>query len=120
MGPGIQHDDAGEREVRAARNEALFRSLNEKIVELERAYVVASDTFTIACECADASCVEMLEIAPQAYERIRANPRQFAVLPGHVYVEVEAVVAHESEYVIVEKTAANAALVAEETAAEQT
>lgn len=113
-----QHDDSGEREVRAARNEALFRSLNEKIVELERAFVVASDTFTIACECADANCVEMLEIAPQAYERIRANPRQFAVLPGHVYVEVEAVVAEESDYVIVEKTDA-AAVIAEETAAEQ-
>ena len=115
----MQEDDAGEREVRAARNEALFRSLNEKIVELERAFAVASDTFTIACECADARCVQMLDLPPQAYERIRANPRQFAVLPGHVYVDVEAVVANESDYVVVEKTAAVAALIDEETETEQ-
>lgn len=105
-----------DREVRAARNEALFRSLNEKIVELSKTFTIATETFTIACECADATCVGMLELAPQAYERIRANPRQFAVLPGHVYVDVEAVVSESSDYVVVEKTAPNAALIAEEAA----
>lgn len=110
----MQHAD--EREVRAARNEAMFRSLNEKIVELERRFAIASATFTIACECADASCVRMLEIRPEEYERIRANPRQFAVLPGHVYVEVEAVVGEAGEYLVVEKTAPTAALIAEERA----
>lgn len=108
----VHHGDA-EREVRAARNEALFRSINEKIVELAKTFTIATDTFAIACECADATCVKVLEIEPQTYQRIRANPRQFAVLPGDVYVDVEAVVSESSGYVIVEK---NAAVIAEETA----
>jgi hypothetical protein len=83
---------------------------------LERTFTVASDAFTIACECVDATCVAMLEIQPQAYERIRANPRRFAVLPGHVDHEVEAIVGDERGYVVVEKTAPAAAVVADESA----
>jgi 5-bromo-4-chloroindolyl phosphate hydrolysis protein len=106
-----------EREVRAARNQALFRVVNENLRTLHEAFASVTGTFTIACECADRSCVEMLEIEPQEYLSIRAEPRHFAVLPEHVYPEVEVVVRESDRYVVVEKTAA-AAEVAESLAEE--
>lgn len=97
-----------ERQARAARNQALFRSVNEKLKEVNRAFAEQLNTLTIACECADTTCVEMLEISPLDYERVRADPLHFVVLPDHVYPEVEVVIGEEAGYVIVEKQGAAA------------
>jgi 5-bromo-4-chloroindolyl phosphate hydrolysis protein len=96
-----------EREVRAVRNQALFRAVNEKLLETTRA-VEQPETFVISCECADVSCVETLEIPPGTYRDVRREPRRFAVLRGHVYPDVEDVVAEADGYVIVEKTGTGA------------
>lgn len=101
-------EDQHEREVRAARNQALFRSINEKLRELNEAMSAASRTFVIACECADTSCLATFDIPAERYEQIRANPAHFAVRPGHVYPEVEDVV-EETEgdpFVVVRKRGA--------------
>jgi hypothetical protein len=97
-----------EREVRAARNQALFRAVNEKLATLNEAFAHVSGTFAVACECADTSCVEMIEIAPEEYRAVRAEPRRFVVRLGHTYAEVEVVVHESPEYVVVEKVAAAA------------
>jgi hypothetical protein len=68
----------------------------------------------IACECADAECVQMVPITSEAYEAVRANPRRFAVLAEHVLLDVERVVTRTTDYVVVEKFDA-AARVAEAT-----
>jgi 5-bromo-4-chloroindolyl phosphate hydrolysis protein len=97
-------DSSGdEREIRAARNQALFRAVNEKLTDLNQAFVSAADTFVIACECADATCVQTLEIQPAVYAQVRAHPRRFVVLSGHVYAEIEGIVAQTDGYLIVEK-----------------
>jgi hypothetical protein len=93
-----------EREARAARNQALFRSVNEKLKELNEAFESVTKTFAIACECADVGCTGMLDSSSGDYELIRSQPRQFAVLPGHVYPDVEKVVREEAGYAVVEKT----------------
>ena len=95
-----------EREIRAARNQALFRAVNEKLRSVETASVYANDTFVVACECADLGCVQTLEIAPDRYFEVRTNPRHFVVLSGHVYAEVERIVSELDGYVVVEKLAA--------------
>lgn len=97
-----------EREVRAARNQALFRAVSEKIKDVNDAFAEISETFVIACECADRGCAEMLTISPDEYETVRANPRHFAVNPGHVLPDVETVVGENGAYVVVEKVAAAA------------
>jgi hypothetical protein len=93
-----------EREVRAARNQALFRSINEKLRVLNETFASMTETFSIACECADATCIEMVEIDPHEYVAVRAEPRHFIVMAGHVYSEVERVVREAQQYVVVEKT----------------
>jgi hypothetical protein len=41
------------REVRAARNLALFREVNERIREFNESVETLTSTFTVSCECAD-------------------------------------------------------------------
>jgi hypothetical protein len=92
-----------EREVRAARNQALFRAVNEQLATLNEAFAQMMGRFSVACECADMSCVEMIEIAHEEYLAVRAEPRRFVVRVGHVYPEVEVVVHESPAYVVVEK-----------------
>jgi len=99
-----------EREVRAARNQSLFRAVNEQMRGLDQVFATVTETFTIACECADTNCLEKLEIHPHEYLAVRSEPRQFAVLPGHVYPDVETVVRESYAYVVVEKFAAAGAV----------
>lgn len=108
MDSGDQH----EREVRAARNQALFRAVNERLRAMNDSVESLTGSFTIACECADTNCVDMLDITPEEYRAIRAQPRRFAVLPGHVFLDVERVVRRSDGHLIVEKLRA-AAQVAE-------
>jgi|tagenome__1003787_1003787.scaffolds.fasta_scaffold20987365_2 hypothetical protein len=112
MEPGSTEFD---REVRAARNQSLFRAANESIKLLNEAFSEILHTFEIACECANEDCVQMIVIAPVDYTTVRRNPRRFVILPEHVDPEVERVVSRADAYVVVEKFAA-AAIVAEQTA----
>ena len=94
------HND---REVRAARNQALFRSVNEKLRALNQAFSELTETYAIACECADTTCVATLHISMEAYLDVRAHSSRFVVLADHVYPDVERVVGESDGYAIVEK-----------------
>jgi hypothetical protein len=100
----VESSDQEEREVRAARNQAMFRVVNERLKELNDAFVSVTETMTIACECADTSCVEMIDVRADEYTAVRAQPCHFAVLPGHVHPDVERIVQEFERYVVVEKS----------------
>lgn len=94
-------------EQRAARNESLFREVNENIAGLEAEFAKYGATETLpayVCECADTACSEQLAIDPDTYRRKRNNPRLFFVLPGHQVAHLERVVERHRGYLIVEKT----------------
>lgn len=91
------------RELRAARNQSLFRGVNEKLKGINQAFEVIAGTHAVTCECADLQCIATVEIASDEYTRVRANPRRFVVLRGHIVPEVETVVAEHNGYVVVEK-----------------
>jgi 5-bromo-4-chloroindolyl phosphate hydrolysis protein len=80
----------------------LEREIRE-LKELSESVSAINESLVIACECSDRSCTEMVTISHDEYEAIRANPRHFAVLPGHVYADVESVVQESDAYVVVEK-----------------
>ena len=88
-------------EIRAARNQSLFRAINEELRVARRS--PDPEGLTIACECADTACVETLEIDMHRYAEIRREPTHFVVRPGHVYPEVEKVVDEEPHFTVVEK-----------------
>src|SRR5437868_11656481 len=101
-------------EQRAARNEALFREVNENIARLEERYGTTESGPIYVCECANARCTEQLAIDPVTYRRVREQPRLFFVRPGHEDEQLERVVERHREYLIVEKTG-EAGEVAEQT-----
>jgi hypothetical protein len=99
------------RAERLARNQALYRSVNEEIETLNKAFDAAVGIGgRWICECADTDCTVMVDARLDEYEAVRANPRTFIVYPGHVYPEVERVVRGNERYTIVEKLHLSAAV----------
>lgn len=92
-----------ERAARAARNQTLFRAVNEQLRTTDPPLEVVGATYVVTCECADLDCIDTLEISREQYARVREDPRRFVVLHGHVYGEVESVVDEDSRFVVVEK-----------------
>ena len=88
------------RELRVARNHALFREVNERISEISGSTPAAHE---LLCECADESCVEPIVISGPEYESIRRLPTRFLVRPGHIVPGVERVVENGDGYAVVEK-----------------
>ena len=75
------------------------------MAKLNAAFAEAVGTFAIACECDDISCVQMIEIAPEEYWAVRAEPRRFVVRIDHVDRDVEVVVQQSPGYAVAEKIA---------------
>lgn len=95
--------DPTTREARAARNQSLFRAINEKLKDISENFTSFGGDHMVVCECADTTCVEPLELPPEEYEAVRGDPRHFVVLRNHVYPEVERIVHEHGGYVVVEK-----------------
>jgi hypothetical protein len=88
---------------RAAHNEELFRSINERIEEGAKQHGVER-SLPFHCECCDETCVEKIELAPAEYDRIAAHIARFVVLRDHERADVEVVVEQHSSYLVVGKT----------------
>jgi hypothetical protein len=101
-------------EQRAARNEALFREVNENIAHLEERHGTAETEPVFLCECANPSCADELAVDAAAYRRVREHPRLFLVRSGHEDPKLERVVETHRDYLVVEKTG-EAGEVAEQT-----
>ena len=94
-----------EREARAARNELLFRAVNEQILQMTERFRAQLSDIDIVCECADASCVGTIRITAEEFVQIRRKPGTFFVLAGHEDSDVEEPVGHRDGYVVVRKPA---------------
>ena len=92
-------------EARLARNEVMFRAINERIRELAgRFEQTADEPIAFICECADETCVERVPLTKGQYDDIRAIPARFAVVPGHEATPlVERVIFKSDDFVIVRK-----------------
>jgi hypothetical protein len=104
----------GEREDRIAANEALYRSLNERLrdttLELSGPGVLAPTAVQIVCECGQDMCMEKIDVPLETYDAVRAVPTRFFVAPGHAILEVEKIVGRDAGFLIVEKHEEEAAI----------
>jgi hypothetical protein len=101
------------RQVRAARNQSLFREINERIQSLNETFGRLLPMGEWVCECADDACTEHMELTLEEYERIRRDANHFPVLPGHELPDVERVVERHERYLVVEKIGQAAAVARE-------
>ena len=91
------------RERRMAQNESLFREVNERVEAV--AHQLGPDIpYEFVCECANADCTFRVVLPLRDYEAVRADPKQFVVLPLHYTPEIENVVAENDGYWIVRKS----------------
>ncbi len=89
-------------EERLARNEAVFREVNEAIMSGSWPGEDAARG-AFRCECAHLGCNELLDLSVQEYKRVRTSADLFVLAPGHERAEIEAVVEDHGHYLIVEK-----------------
>ncbi len=91
-------------DARAARNEALYREVNERISELMATFRVADDEIVgFLCECNSGTCQATVSLSLGEYRAVRAHPRHFAVMGSHVDRRVERVVRETDRFAVVEK-----------------
>jgi hypothetical protein len=91
---------------RRARNEALFREVNERVEEVASrlsALEDGSELTGFVCECSRETCAELVEITYAQYEAIRSDARRFLVCLGHEDLTVDRVVERHPTFLIVEK-----------------
>jgi hypothetical protein len=90
---------------RAAKNQSLFRDVNERVADLNEAFGSIRPIGEFVCECADQTCVEQIGLTIDEYEALRERAERFAVAPSdeHVFPHVENVVEKSDRYWVVEK-----------------
>ena len=86
---------------RVAKNEALFRGVNERIAETAQRFETGEAEFV--CECADATCTDRVAASLEEYEEVRTDGAQFLVSPGHEDERYERVLEDRKRFRIVEK-----------------
>jgi hypothetical protein len=95
---GCAVDPIETKQVEGARDQSLFREVNERIDELGGPY-----DLEVLCECANRACADPIPLKQGEYDGVRAKATHFFVKPGHLIPEIERVVGETDRYMIVEK-----------------
>ena len=104
------------REERLAKNELLFRDVNERIAGVAEPHSREDDrhVYEFLCECSNVGCDLRLPLTLSAYEQVRSEPTYFVVAPGHELPEIEYVVSRGPDYQVVRKQGEAAELAEDE------
>jgi hypothetical protein len=102
------------RQQRVAKNEALFRRVNERIEEISEGLPGDSES-DFLCECGNDNCTAPVRLTLSEYEDVRRDPTHFLIAHGHDVVDLERVVRETDRYAVVEKFSGEAGRIAVET-----
>lgn len=91
------------RERRLARNETLFREVNERIEDLALTHADEDHLYEFLCECSNANCDLRLPLPLSTYEQARTDSAVFIVAEGHDLPEIEDVVLRGAGFQLVRK-----------------
>jgi hypothetical protein len=86
-----------------AKNEELFRKVNERIDDVSASVDLDDRQMEFLCECDRPDCYEKVNATRAEYESLRAVPTHFIVLPGHEDPRVERVAYSTERFFVVEK-----------------
>jgi transcription initiation factor TFIID subunit TAF12 len=89
------------RKFQIARNEALFREVNERVQEISEDRATLTTDFV--CECGNTACTDTIPLRDEEYDHVRSDPLLFAVVPGHEILDVEEIVAENQRFNVVRK-----------------
>ncbi len=94
------------RALKLAMNESAGRASNERLSRMAISHRFApGQRVPFICECADATCHEVVMLSLEDYERVRERPCRFLLVAGHEDDEAahERIVEAENGYAVVEK-----------------
>ena len=92
-----------EREERMARNEILFRDVNERVRAIAAAHGTDDHVYEFYCECSNTDCTFHVGATLAQYEAVRAHSNRFLIAPDHDLPEIEEVVERTDRWWVVEK-----------------
>ena len=109
-------DQDSERAVRLARNQALYREVNERVKQINEAFDSLVPLGDWICECGNDGCAQRVALTSDEYHAVRKVETHFAVAPEdrHLFPEVERVVQRHERYWVVEKFGTAAAVASEQ------
>jgi hypothetical protein len=84
---------------RLARNQSLFREVNERIERIAG----GNEVVEFVCECSNTECVATVELKLSEYDRIRSNSTWFVIKVDHDISQIERVISQNDGYAVVEK-----------------
>jgi hypothetical protein len=84
---------------RLARNQVLFREVNERLVEVAAAW--GTDPVDFLCECSRLDCKVTISLD---LADVRSSSNLFVIAPEHETPEVERIVGANHRFTLVEKT----------------
>ena len=87
---------------RLARNQVLFREVNERLREMMLDHL--ADLTEFQCECSNPECTETVPLWVAEYERVRSRPNQFVIVPDHDLAQIERAVWVCDRFFVVAKT----------------
>ena len=99
----LQSGNGLSADARARAVENVFREINEAYLKLDQ----STGASRFVCECADASCLETIELPRETMLQLHANPNLYALKVGHAIAEIEEVVEILDGVVIVRKIGGN-------------
>lgn len=91
------------RTERLARNESLYREVNERLKDLGESFSVVTEETAFVCECGNPDCTEPISLTLNEYERVRSEPTHFVVTKGHETPAVDDVVTEMDRFTVVQK-----------------
>ena len=93
-----------ERKQRIVKNEQAFRDYNDRRLQHEPVDETDDrEPIPFVCECGDKDCHQALMMTAAEFTEAHSAPNRFIVKPGHVYPDVEHVVAEQPTFAVVEK-----------------
>ena len=96
------------RDEAQAKNEELFRNVNERIETISQTVAPDDLMMEYLCECDSPGCYEKVKVTRNEYESVRAVATHFIVLAGHEDRRVERVAFSNERFLTVEKQGAAA------------
>jgi hypothetical protein len=87
---------------RAARNEEVFRGVNDRIEQASEQHGVETP-MPYHCECDRDACFDRVDLPPARYREVVEQRYLFVIAPGHDDPRVERVLERHPGYYVVEK-----------------
>ena len=97
-----------------ARNQALFREVNEHVEQLANG-ASADRHDQLICECGNPDCTQRIALTRAEYEGVRAYASRFVVALNHENPETESIIEQNERFAVVETYAGASSRIARAT-----